>query len=354
MKNSNPKNIALKVSLIITSIFSAIYLALNLILYWTSITIGSKQWIELLISAIVIFVVSYYIFLYTLEKFIYEKIKLIYKTIHSYNAKEYEDNKKSLLESDVLKEVNNDVVKWAQEKSNEIEELKKLEVYRREFIGNISHELKTPIFNIQGYVLTLLDGGLEDKNINRRYLERTEKSINRMITIVRDLETISQLESGEIEMKYEKFDILSLTKEIFEFLEIKAHKRNIHLQFGSGYDRPVNVEADKDRIRQVMTNLIDNSINYGNDNGTTKVNFYDMDNNILIEVSDNGIGIGQHHIPRLFERFYRTDKGRSREDGGTGLGLAIVKHIIEAHKQTVNVRSTIGTGTTFAFTLKKT
>lgn len=214
--------------------------------------------------------------------------------------------------------------------------------------------MKTPIFNIQGYVLTLLDGGLEDPSINKEYLLRTEKSINRMIAIVEDLETISQLESSELQLNLKKTDILALTREVMEFLEIKARKRNNTVYFGGNYEKPVYILADKERLRQVLINLIDNSIKYGNqEDGSTKISFFDMDENILVEVTDNGNGINEADLPRIFERFYRTDKGRSREQGGSGLGLAIVKHIIEAHDQTIHVRSTQGVGTTFAFTMKK-
>ena len=346
MKYSNPKKLAFIVSLIIVALCSSIYIILGL-------ACNHILWVYMFISDILIFIFLYILYLYTVQKFIYEKIKLIYKTIQNSKNITYDSTKKYRMNTDMIDDVNTDVLKWVQDNSKEIEELKKLEIYRREFIGNISHELKTPIFNIQGYILTLLDGGLEDKNINRRYLERAERSINRMISIVRDLDTISQLESGQLDMRLEKFDIVALTREIFDFLEIKAKKKNIRLVLGRNYDRAINVEADKDKIRQVFTNLVDNSINYGNANGETKVDFFDIADNILIEVSDNGVGIEQHHIARLFERFYRTDKGRSREEGGTGLGLAIVKHIIEAHKQTINVTSTLGKGSTFTFTLKK-
>jgi two-component system, OmpR family, phosphate regulon sensor histidine kinase PhoR len=346
MKYSNTKHLALIISLLIAGFCSIIYLTIGIINHHV-------LWLYMVVSDILIFIFSYLIYLYTIEKFIYEKIKLIYKTIQTSRSPLSDDNKKLRFNSEMIENVNRDVIKWAQDSTREIKELKELELYRREFIGNVSHELKTPIFNLQGYILTLLDGGLEDKNINRKYLERAEKSINRMISIVSDLETISQLESGEIEMRYEKFDIIALTKEIFEFLEIKAKSKNIKLSFNRAYERPVFIYADKDRIRQVISNLVDNTINYGNNNGLTTISFFDMADNILIEVTDNGIGIEQHHLPRLFERFYRTDKGRSRESGGTGLGLAIVKHLIEAHKQTINVRSTLGIGTTFTFTLKK-
>jgi two-component system phosphate regulon sensor histidine kinase PhoR len=258
------------------------------------------------------------------------------------------------MDSNTLESVNRQVLEWGEQQQQEIEKLKELARYRREFLGNVSHELKTPIFNIQGYVLTLLDGGLEDPNINREYLLKTEQSIERMVTIIEDLEAISKLESGELKLKFTRFDIVELSKDVVDFLEIKAKKKKIKIHFAKNYDRSIFVNADKKSIRQVLVNLIDNSIKYGLDkDGTIKVSFFDMDENILVEVTDNGIGIDQKDIPRLFERFFRTDKGRSREQGGSGLGLAIVKHLIEAHEQVINVRSTVGVGTTFAFTLKK-
>lgn len=209
------------------------------------------------------------------------------------------------------------------------------------------------MFNIQGYILTLLDGGMDDITINKDYLFKTEKNIDRMVAIVEDLEAISRFESGELQLELAKFDLLLLTKEVVDFLEIKAKKKNIRVYFRQDYEKPIFVYADKEKIRQVLINLIDNSIKYNNDNGKTKLSFFDMDENVLIEITDNGIGIESKDIPRLFERFFRVDKSRSRGQGGSGLGLAIVKHIIEAHNQTINVRSTIGLGTTFAFTLKK-
>jgi two-component system, OmpR family, phosphate regulon sensor histidine kinase PhoR len=308
------------------------------------------RWDVLIIASCSMLVLVYFIQKFVLEKYIYEKIRPIYKTILSQKNPK---GKKVKYEIDSINNVNQQVIQWAEDKTKEIDELKKLEAYRREFLGNVSHELKTPIFNIQGYVLTLLDGGLEDETINRNYLERSEKSINRMITIIEDLETISKLETGELVPEMSQFDILSVTKEVFEFLELNAEKKNISLKFGHGSEKPLMVYADKKQIHQVLTNLVDNSIKYGNENGYSKVSFYDMDETILVEVADNGIGVSQSDIPRLFERFYRTDKSRSREQGGSGLGLSIVKHIIEAHHQTINLRSTIGVGSTFSFTLKK-
>ena len=218
--------------------------------------------------------------------------------------------------------------------------------------GNISHELKTPIFNIQGYVLTLLDGGLEDPSINRDYLIKAEKSINRMIAIIDDLETISMLESNQLQLNKSRFDILSLLREAMEAVEIKARKKDCSIFLSQIYDRPIYVIADRQRILQVLINLLDNAVKYGRKKeGKVKIGFFDMDEHILIEISDNGPGIAQQDLPRIFERFYRTDKGRAREQGGTGLGLAIVKHILEAHNQSVTVRSTLEVGTTFGFTL---
>lgn len=347
MNTNKTGNIAFIISLIITGLFIILFILFNLFF------INSFRLYFILLMVVALFSASFFIIKFFLEKFIYEKIKPIYKTIFNLKNQKNKDQNQDEFNKDIISSVNQQVINWAKDKKDEIEELKKMETYRREFLGNVSHELKTPIFNIQGYILTLLDGGLEDPNINREYLLRTEKSIDRMIHIVQDLETISKFESGELIIQKQTFDIISLVKEVFEFLEINAQKKNIQLIFNQVYEKPIMVKADKEKIRQVLINLIDNSIKYGNSDGKTKISFFDMDENMLIEITDSGIGVVQQDIPRLFERFYRTDKGRSREQGGTGLGLAIVKHIIEAHRQTINVRSKIGVGTTFAFTLKK-
>ena len=238
-------------------------------------------------------------------------------------------------------------------KMHEIETLRQLETYRRHFIGDVSHELKTPIFNIQGYLHTLLDGALEDPNVNTTFLKKAAKNLERLHIIVEDLEAISRLESGELMLEIQSFDIHALAAEVFEDLEFKAKQRNITLEFKDGASQGFKVQADRESIRQVLTNLVSNSIKYGEENGRTRIGFYDMDGNILIEVADNGLGIPKKHLNHVFDRFYRVDKSRSRERGGSGLGLSIVKHIIEAHKQTINVRSTPGLGSTFGFTLKK-
>jgi two-component system, OmpR family, phosphate regulon sensor histidine kinase PhoR len=328
----------------------------------SGLTIWAATWFSdvklpiLQISAIetMLFWVQYFLFKYFIEKFIYDKIKLIYKTIHS--SKLTRETKKEILGSrkgNVIAQVEKEVLEWAIEHEKEMDEMKKLEEYRQQFLANVSHELKTPLFNIQGFTLSLLDGGLEDPSINRNYLLKTEKNVDRMITIVEDLEVISRLESGEIRPVFTRFAIFSLISEVLEFLEPKANQRNIRFIMKNEPGSMLMVYADKERIRQVLVNLIDNSIKYGKEGGRTKLSLYDMDENVLIEISDDGIGIDEEHISRLFERFYRVDKHRSRSAGGSGLGLAIVKHIIEAHGQTVNVRSADGVGSTFSFTLKK-
>jgi two-component system phosphate regulon sensor histidine kinase PhoR len=251
--------------------------------------------------------------------------------------------------------MNKEVISWARDQKQQMEDLKRLADFRKEFLGNVSHELKTPIFNIQGYIHTLIDGAIDDPDVNVRFLRKAAKSADRLSDLVADLLAISQLESGELVMEMERFDMNALVKDVYEQLEVRAKERGISLIIKEGCNKPFWVFGDRYRIRQVILNLVNNSIKYGKELGTTTAAFYDMDENILIEIGDNGEGISQDHLPRIFERFYRVDRSRTRESGagGTGLGLAIVKHIIEAHQQTINVRSTIGQGTTFGFTLKK-
>jgi two-component system phosphate regulon sensor histidine kinase PhoR len=347
MKTTNPKKLALFIALSVILFNSLVYTL-------TFFFIPGFNIITLLTLNFLLFLFSFIIFRYTLERFIYQKIRLIYKTIYNLKRGKSERLEKRDIEIASIESVNREVQEWGEKKKLEIEELKKAEAYRREFIGNIYHELKNPIFNIQGYVLTLLDGGLEDPTINRDYLLRTEKSINRIIAIVEDLETVSKLETSQVNMKMTRFDIVEITREVFDSLEIKVRKKRKDFHFSMNTDKPVYVIADKKWIRQVMVNLVDNSIKYGRiKDGKTKVSFFDMDEHVLIEVTDNGSGIAAEELPRVFERFFRTNEARARDKSGTGLGLAIVKHIIEAHDQTINVRSSRGVGTTFAFTLKK-
>ncbi len=320
------------------------------VLFYFTNKLFAYSLLSLSITIPVFVILIFFIVNYFINSFIYAKIKPIYKAIHNFKP-----TKNEILgsEKDAFLQVDNDVTAWMKVKTQEIQQLRKLEQYRKEFLGNVSHELKTPTFNIQGYILTLLEGGLDDPNINILYLKRTEKSIDRMISIINDLEAIAKLESGELELNYEKFNLYSLIEDVFELHEIRAETREISLRFGKSSDRNTMVFADKQRIFQLISNLVLNSINYGKNNGQTSISFYDMDKVILIQVKDNGVGIAENELHRIFERFYRVDKSRSRDQGGTGLGLAIVKHIIEAHNQTINVNSTSGKGTSFTFTLQK-
>lgn len=301
---------------------------------------------------LLLFTVSFFIILIFNQLFIYSRVKQLYDSLRKYRTAKSEQALTPIQSADLIRSTYKEIHGWADDRKNELDQLTKLENYRKEFLGNVSHELKTPIFNIQGYILTLLDGGLEDKTINKEYLMRAEKSIDRMITIIGDLESISQLETGQLEVEYERFDVVQTVKEVFEAQELKAASKGIMLRFKDAEEKPVWVFADRFRIRQVLTNLIVNSINYGKEYGETKVRFYYKNSNVVVEIADNGLGIASEHLPRLFERFYRADKGRSREQGGSGLGLAIVKHILEAHNQTINVTSTLGVGSVFFFTLK--
>ena len=267
--------------------------------------------------------------------------------------KEKEKEKTDVTLDTIIAEVNEDVAKWAKDRTHEIAILKANDKYRKEFLGNVSHELKTPLFNIQGYINTLIDNGLEDQDINMKYLDRAEKNVSRLIKIVEDLSTISKFESGALKLNIENFDIKKSVEDVFDFYEIKAKTKNITLQLASAPEKPSVCVGDKEKIYEVLSNLVVNSINYGKENGKTTIGIYDIGTKYLIEVQDNGIGIDESHLQRVFERFFRVDKSRSSQNGGTGLGLSIVKHIIEAHGELITVKSKINEGTTFSFTLKK-
>lgn len=341
-----PRNVALLNAGIIMLVFVAVYL--GMVYFGTPFQLASFA-----AGSVLIFVASYVAVYYSLNRFIYNRLKVIYKTIGKWNEIKPGQHADKNSE-DILSMVNQVVLEWHDEQQQKIDELQKMADYRREFLGNVSHELKTPIFNIQGYILTLLDGGLKDKKINKKFLEKTAKSVDRMIVIVQDLEEISKFESGVMNLNETVFNINELCREVREFLEVKADKNGTQIIIKEAENSRINVRADKTRIRQVLINLVDNAIHYGRtEGGRIIISFYDFHDNILIEVSDNGIGISEKSLPRIFERFYRVDKSRSREKGGTGLGLAIVKHIIEAHRQSITVRSKPEKGTTFSFTLKK-
>jgi len=347
LKNSTPRQIALMAAFLIATLSMA---SIGLFLAFGEPAFN--VWF-ILATGVAIFLIAYAIILNYLRRYIYRKIKLIYKTIHKHKVST--DVKSSGVDMDqpIIEEVEQEVANWAEQQREEINRYKSFAEYRRRYVGDISHELKTPIFNIQGYLHTLLDGGLEDATISRPFLEKAAKNLQRLQTIVDDLSAISRLETGDLILDKDVFDIKDLATEVVEDLEMKSREFKIELKFKDGANQSFNVLADRENIRQVLTNLINNSINYGQPGGVTKVGFYDMDDYILIEIADNGIGIAEKHLPHVFDRFYRVDKSRSRDRGGSGLGLAIVKHIIEAHGQTINVRSTIGLGSTFGFTLEK-
>lgn len=309
-------------------------------------------WIGLL-SLAVIFSGAYGIIFFMLHRFINRKIKLIYKLIYQTKASKREEfYYKNILPQKSIEEVRDDVEEWAEQKKTEIETLQQNEAYRKEFLQNLSHELKTPIFAIQGYVHTLLGGALENPDINKKFLASTSRNIERLVNLVDDLDEISKLESGEQLLYKENFIIQDLIKDVFETLALKAEEKQLKLAIKKGCELPLTVYADKEKIRQVMINLIDNAIKYGKQNGTIEASAYKIEGRkILVEISDDGIGISEEHLGRIFERFYRTDAARSRKVGGSGLGLSICKHIVEAHGQTIHVRSTVDIGTTFGFTL---
>ena len=346
LKNLTPRQIAIYAAGVIVAL-NGVFLLIFTLFGWLEFSIQPFIMLGL------IGITAYFSILYYVKKYVYRKIKLIYKSIHKFKLKSTEKNKDLDVDSDIIQEVEKEVANWALEQQTEIDTLKEMESYRRLYLGNVSHELKTPIFNIQGFIHTLIEGALYDNNINMRYLQRAAKNVERLNTIVTDLEAIYKLESGKLSMDMQVFDLKDLVGEVFEDLEIKAQKREVKLIYKEGANQNFKVEGDREAIRQVLVNLIENSIKYGKKEGRTKVGFYDMDSRILIEIADSGIGISEEHLNHVFDRFYRVDKSRSRQIGGSGLGLSIVKHIIEAHKQSINVRSSSGLGSTFGFTLKK-
>lgn len=313
------------------------------------------SWYYFLITFVIAFICSFFVFYYLIERYIYRKITLIYKLIH--NLKLGKDLKEALgeqLSDDPINDVQEEVKSWAREKKTEIEALKNQEQFRREFLSNISHEFKTPLFAIQGYIEAVQEDLMEeDPDRAKVFLQKASNNLDRLSYLIKDLDEIAKLESGEIKINYQRFDLSVLIKEVMESLELKAEKHEIELIFKHKYNYPIFVNADREKIRQVLVNLISNSLKYGKEKGHTFIKIYELHDQVLVEVTDDGIGIEEKYLPRLFERFFRADKSRSRQIGGSGLGLAIVKHILEAHQQTISVRSTEGLGSTFSFTLAK-
>lgn len=334
---------AIKTSLYIT-LFITLLMGVFLYVFYT------VNWLVIALFSLLCYVFSFIVIQFRVERFIYKRVKKIYDDL-------------TLLESTNLTRgpVNTDmgtltqeIDKFARDKKLEIETLKVRDQYRKEFFGNVSHELKTPLFTVQGYILTLLDGAMDNEKIRKKYLERASKGVERLVYIVNDLDMITKLEIGDLRLKIETFDIVEMVKNVFDMFEMKANKKKITLTFDIDYPKPILVNADKERVQQVLINLVVNSIKYGREKGTTEVSIENLiKNKVIVRITDNGIGIGKVHLSRLFERFYRVDKSGSRAEGGSGLGLSIVKHIIEAHNEKIYVESEYGVGSEFSFTLEK-
>lgn len=304
----------------------------------------------ILLFALSIATFSFFVIQYRVERFIYRRVKKIYDDVSLLESTTFRSQPITTDMATLTKQVK----KFATDKKLEIETLKVREEYRREFLGNVSHELKTPLFTVQGYLATLLDGAINDKNVRKKYLERAEKGVERLIYIVEDLDLISKLEMGDVNLEMSLFNIVELVQNVFDLLEMNADKKNIILMFDRKYTKSIKVFADKEKIQQVLTNLVMNSIKYGKENGTTEVSIEDLINDkMIVRIKDNGEGIEKHNIPRLFERFFRVDKSGARSGGGSGLGLSIVKHIIEAHGEKIYIESEFGKGSEFSFTLEK-
>lgn len=342
-KNLSPQQLAALTALIISLPVSLGFWAIN------------HTWWVWAIAFVVVYMGSFGLILYTLQRFIYRKIKLIYKFIYQTKASKREEfYYKNILPQKGIDAVREDVEQWALQRKAEIEVLKKNEAYRKEFLQNLSHELKTPIFAIQGYLETLLNGALDNASVNKKFLQNAAKNTDRLVNLVDDLDEISKLEMGEQQLYRKDFVIQDLMKEVFESLSIKSDEKGIHCVIKKGCELPLTVYADKEKIRQVLINFVDNAIKYGRQEGIIEASFYKLDGErVLIEISDEGTGISEEHLPRIFERFYRTDQARNRKIGGSGLGLSICKHIIEAHGQTIHVRSKPDVGSTFGFTLQQ-
>lgn len=331
---------------------TALYITLFLLVLLCVLLYFSNAFnIWILLGFLVVFYpVSFFIVQYRVERFIYQRVKGIYDDLTLLESASF---RKQPITTDMAA-LTQEIGQFARNKKLEIETLKVREEYRREFLGNISHELKTPLFTVQGYILTLLDGAMENEKFRGKYLERANKGVERLIYIVQDLDMITKLEGGDLSLDIEPFNIVEVVQSVFDLLEMKAAKKKITLTFDMNYPNPIMVSADKERIRQVLTNLVVNSIKYGRIKGTTEISIENLiKNKVIVRVTDNGEGIAKANIPRLFERFYRVDRSGSRKEGGSGLGLSIVKHIIEAHDERMYVESELSVGSEFSFTLEK-
>ena len=335
------------------ALWSAIYITLiagAFAAIWYFFILKKISFSAILIAIVVLFIISFFIIQYRAEHFIYRRLKKIYEDV---SILDVNDLKKDSVTTDI-EQLSNKMQTYAEGKELEIKSLTERDSFRRDFLGNVAHELKTPLFTVQGYILTLLEGGMDDKNIRLKYLERANKGVERLVAVTKDLDMIAKLETDGLKIDKEVFNILEIIQNVFDLVEMKAKKRNIILKFDRIYEFPIFVIGDIEKTEQVLINLVVNSIKYGKPGGTTIVTADDYDHNkFVIRVIDNGEGIKQQHFPRLFERFYRVDQSRSREQGGSGLGLSIVKHIVEAHQQNVLLKSTFGKGSEFSFTMEK-
>ena len=313
-----------------------------------------EQWVVIGIAVAGFYIISYLLIAFMLRRFVYRKLKLIYKLIYQTKAtKKEEFYYNNILPQKSIDEVREDVEVWAEHHKEEIEVLRENEIFRKEFLLNLSHELKTPVFAIQGYIDTLINGAMDKPEVSKKFLGNASKNVSRLVNLINDLDEISKLESGEQLMYKENFVIQDLIEDVFETLSINAVEKQIKCYIKKGCELPLTVYADKEKIRQVLINLVDNAIKYGRQNGIVEASAYRMEGKrILIEITDDGAGISEEHLPRIFERFYRTDLARNRKIGGSGLGLSICKHIIEAHGQTMHVRSKVDVGSSFGFTLQ--
>jgi two-component system phosphate regulon sensor histidine kinase PhoR len=342
-KNLSPKQLALLTALLMSSLIAL------------SVFVLIANWKLLLAYFIACFIVTYLLVNQILELFIYKKIKLIYKLISYTKASKREEAfQKYLLPRKGIDEVREDVEKWAAQKADEIQQLQSNEQFRKEFLQNLSHEIKTPIFAIQGYLELLSDGAAEDPTLSKKFIGQAEANVQRLVGLLNDVDVITNLEINKDSILKQHFTIQDLITEVVQNLNVKLLKKNIQFQFKKGSELPIEVFADKNKIYQVLVNVFSNAVKYGKIDGEITASVYHLeDKKILIEITDNGIGIDEAHIPRLFERFYRTDDARSRDIGGSGLGLAICKHIIEAHGENIHVRSQLNVGTTIGFTLSQ-
>ncbi len=330
-------------SLYITLVISVIY---SILLYLNEL-ISPKN---ILLFIVPVYLFSFFIIQYRVKRFIYNQVKKIYNDVSLLDASSLHPKQ---ITTD-MESLTREVEKFAENKKLEIETLKVREAYRKEFMGNVAHELKTPLFTVQGYILTLLDGAMKDKSVRKKYLQRASKGVDRLIYIVKDLDMITKLEMGDLVLSKEDFNIIELIQNVFDLLEMRAARKNITLTFDKKYEDSIFVHADRERIQQVLTNLIVNSIKYGKEDGTTEISVEDLTKNkVIVRVTDNGEGIAKEHLTRIFERFFRVDKSGSRKEGGSGLGLSIVKHILEAHKEKIYVESELEVGSEFSFTLEK-